>query len=548
MNNSLQSILEHPLLYTKHRREKEAILRAFPDLKKYSSQHYLALNKYLIQLPQRYFSISLYQIFLCWIEKRDQLMRNPLREYMEDHDQELNTAFSTLEEINKYNWHDQFVASNDIELIRFIDQKIHPCYLKIIEAVLCPILRLAAHFSRIERGKKTEGLDIFNIIDELKDSELAMATKPYDFVMRNGIAHGSVAYLLEKVRYRDDKGNERTYEKSDIINNCDDLMDICNSLALALTIFFLNHQSQNYRLPTQLLIEELIEETKSPWWEILGCIPSEVNNIRQLNIYARSNKSCFNQSQISIYQSGFLAELLAPGYDRYCLSIATQASDHNIVIFNGKKLSQAREDPRSSLTDYVGSTDVCLFYSRRLRFPRYLNLLFTLRRSFKIRWPILKADFKKKMGMPDIIVRIAKIHRNSWGSVLKASIILKNPNGEITQDYVRRWCGKIVRSSLRYARSKYRFIKAIRHLPLGFACVSIFRKDYRQRYLSNYGLAPDLVCTIQVQNIKRISGPDIYGSVVQCNGKYRIAWNKAWLEEINYQQNSNSCPSQRETE
>jgi hypothetical protein len=68
------------------------------------------------------------------------------------------------------------------------------------------------------------------------------------------------------------------------------------------------------------------------------------------------------------------------------------------------------------------------------------------------------------------------------------------------------------------------------YLPIGYAYVSVFKRDYRRRRLSGYGLGEDLVCTLRLQRIRRIQSPDIMGSTAETMGNWRIAWNKAWLE------------------
>ena len=57
-----------------------------------------------------------------------------------------------------------------------------------------------------------------------------------------------------------------------------------------------------------------------------------------------------------------------------------------------------------------------------------------------------------------------------------------------------------------------------------------------ERLNSGFGLGRNLVCTIQVKRIQRIRSPDIMGSTVEQLGGYRIAWNRAWLEENKDQQ------------
>ncbi len=45
-----------------------------------------------------------------------------------------------------------------------------------------------------------------------------------------------------------------------------------------------------------------------------------------------------------------------------------------------------------------------------------------------------------------------------------------------------------------------------------------------------FGLGPELICTIQLQHIRRIKALDIIGSTIEVSGDWRIAWNRAWIE------------------
>jgi hypothetical protein len=84
-----------------------------------------------------------------------------------------------------------------------------------------------------------------------------------------------------------------------------------------------------------------------------------------------------------------------------------------------------------------------------------------------------------------------------------------------------------------FARSspQQAYYSILRYLPLGYARVNIFQKDYRRRRLVNFGLAEDLIGTVQIKRIRRIKAPDIFGSTVEKCGRVRIAWNHRWLEK-----------------
>jgi hypothetical protein len=100
------------------------------------------------------------------------------------------------------------------------------------------------------------------------------------------------------------------------------------------------------------------------------------------------------------------------------------------------------------------------------------------------------------------------------------------------RELIRKSRSRIVRSALSLAKRDVGGNCLVRYLPLGYARISIFRKNYRKRKLASFGLGADLVGTIELRRIRRIKTPVIIGSEVEICRKYRIAWNSAWLKSI----------------
>jgi len=535
--NNLRNIIENPLLRNTHERKRADIKEKFPELTHCPHDRFLSIHKYIKKSPQRFYSNSVYNKFIEWLKDRNRINQAQLQQYLLEHDAELDRASLHLEEINNLDWHDFFEKLDDFELIRFVDQQIHPTYLRLTEAVFTPICRIVAYFSRLDRGKGTDGLDLWPIVEELTNTNLCEVVNPYKHIVRNAIAHGGITYLQNEILYRDKKGNEEKYSDTDIVRTFDDLLDTCNALALALSLFLLVHQPNGYGLPQQLLLEELKEETKTPWWEVVGCTPSKFTGLNQLIIYARPSTADYGKVQISTFQTGVLAESFAPGYDRFFFSIRSSSSLPGWAAFDGKKLHDLRNKQDAILEDYKGTIqDDLIFYVPRIKTPRFIARIQNIMLSFKLNMPIAISDMKRQLGWPEIHIREANIHRNAWGVVLKASIFIEFHDSEITQDLIRKFRRKIVRKALSKARNKTPIYKISRFLPLGFTRISVFCKDYRRRRLSGFGLGRPLVCTIQVKRIQRIRSPDIMGSTIEQLGGYRIAWNRAWLEERSGQQ------------
>ncbi len=524
--------LRNPLTTERDIRDGSRIAEAFPSLQSGRVQHVLTLRRYVNSCPERFLNSTAYESFLTWLRRRGDSDGEALKVYLSRFDAEINRAVLFLREINGEEWHDRPLdAVDEYDLLRFIDKRVHPTYLRLIEAVLAPMTKVVAHFSRIDRGKGTEGLDVWAVMNELEAGETASLVGSYRNIVRNGIAHGGITFLENEVRYRDKKGKEETLSTAAIVRLCDDLLDTCNGLAAALKVFYLGSRERGYVPPRELLVEELQDATWAPWWTIEGCVESEnAAGKAQLIVYARPNSRHYAKVYWSAIQSGIFAEFFAPGYDRYFLSLRSPKALPGWAGFDGAKLRSLRESGTDDLSRYKGIVENdCVFYVAKPAMPALVGTLDTYARSFRMAVPIAMQEFRERLGIPLIVCRNATVHRNSWGSVLNAEVVLAGLDDEEIASVIRKQLHRIVRSGVRRAR-KLGFGGVATYLPLGFARVAVFRRDYRRRRLSGFGLGRDLVCTVQLQRIGRIKSPDIRGSTIENVGKWRIAWNKAWLK------------------
>jgi len=290
------------------------------------------------------------------------------------------------------------------------------------------------------------------------------------------------------------------------------------------------HKDDSYDIPRQLLIDELRSETRAPWWEIIGCIPSQIPGKRQLIIFVRCNTGDHQKVTWSVFQTGVLAERFAPNFDRYMLSLRSDRAWPGFAALDGVRLRALREQGRP-LEEYRGVVENNLvFYVPLIRLPRFISRLETFRISLRTHVSRAHADFRKQLGKIEVVPRGGKMHRNGWRSVLNGQVWLPNDGSTPDQDSIRSSCRQIVRAALRDAQRQMSRLSLERYLPLGFARIYVFRRNYRKRRLINFGLREDLICTVQFQRIRGIRSPDILGSTVERCGRYRIAWNKAWLE------------------
>ncbi len=301
---------------------------------------------------------------------------------------------------------------------------------------------------------------------------------------------------------------------------CDDLVDDCNGLAAALAVFYVRHRGDGYPIPEELLLQELREETATPWWAIEGTIRSRVPAGNQLLVYARTRSADFPTIQFSAIQTGILTEAFAPGYERYFVSIRGGTSGKGWAAFHGERLRDHRA-AADDLTKYTDVLESIAFLPLKNR-PPWMRRIWNMYQAFRINWPYARRDWYAARGIPEIVPRVATVHRNGWRSVLNGSVVMPH----LSPPQIRRFRRRIIDAALSIATANTHIAG---HIPLGFAQISVFCRDYRARRLASYGLGPDLVCT-RYQTISRIRSLDIMGSTVEVAGAWRIAWNRAWLE------------------
>lgn len=162
------------------------------------------------------------------------------------------------------------------------------------------------------------GLDIFNRFEEIKRTPLAFLAEEYCNTTRDSIAHGSVQYLHRDIEFRDKK-KTITNTHSEYLKRFHTVLDICNGLALAYKIFFFK-KFTNVKIPKQVLSEELYAQTEAPWWQIEGCLESEVGeNNSQLVIFIKPETRDYGKVRLSAILTAALAERYAPDYKRSLL-------------------------------------------------------------------------------------------------------------------------------------------------------------------------------------------------------------------------------------
>jgi hypothetical protein len=525
-------LVKNPFATERHALERSELVKRFPDLASEATGQFLALRTYLHKRPECFFDDRAFEIYLTWLKTRDGMARGDLVKYLRRRSDELDGALLFLREINQQTWHDEpLEADGEFGLVRLIDQRVHPAYLRLVEAVLVPLLRVVAHFSRLDRNAGTDGLNVWNVVQELTGSPEAPLVGHYRHVMRNGIAHGGITYLMREIRYHDRAGKQETLSVSEIIRLCDDLLDVCNGLAAALKVFLLTSKDLGYPLPRELVVEELDAQTETPWWTIEGCVESEVPAGRQFLVYAKVNSRDYRKVAFSAIHCGILAESLVRGYQRYFVALTSDLAPTGWAAFDGVRLADLRKAETADPEQYRGVLENSgVFFSPWRPMSRVMGRVDTFVHAVRAKAPTFLQERRAVLGIPDISPRGARMHRNAWGAVLNGSVVLRDSEPEQIQDVIRRNRRRIVRAARKSAQLAAGESSLVRRLPLAYARVAVFRRDYRIRRLTGFGLGADLICTVQLKRMARIRAPDLAGSTVESTGKWRIAWNRGWLE------------------
>lgn len=526
--------LQNPIVTAGNLADRERLLRLFPSLDSGTDSPFLALRPYVAGCPERFFDRQVHALLWDWLKARDASQRKELQQHLLVTSRELSMAMLFLRQINQEDWHDRpLVKGDDYEVASFLDNVLHPAYLRLSEGVLGPLIRPLAHFSRLDRKKSADGMDLFNLVEELQGGPLERCVAAYNHTVRNGIGHGGITYLQSDIRYRDKKGNVDTLDVWSVVRLVDDMVDACNALAAAFKLFFVTSAESGYAPPHELLVEELVEETRSPWWSIGGCMESQVLGDSQLLIYARPQSRDKVKVLWASVQTAGLAATLAPEYDRYFLSLHGAKGLPGWAAFDGKRLREVRDSGAVSVEDYaVAFGDGGFMYAPRPALPRFISRIDTLVQSIRAHWPIAQSQIRDGFGIIPLIGRDGSMHRNGWGYVLRGAVVLPDTDLAVTAEIVRKNRRRILKAASRQARKSTSRWNVARCLPLGYARVGIFAHDYRKRRLGAFGLGPDLVCTVQLQRIQRIKSPDIMGSEIEAFGRWRIAWNRSWLESV----------------
>ena len=288
-----------------HKDWRERIKMNFPDVNFSNSSDFLSIIPYIDDIPYNYYSKKAFQKYLNFLENVKLKDPELLASILIESETILNVAIKTLTEINNEQIHDIILPNEHIDLISFIDNRIHYNLLKLYESAFFHQSYIIASYSWRKEGKGLAGLNLHNSVEELIKLGFHFIKPVYLHNVRNGIAHGKIIYTDLDITYIDIKGKSESQSPKDIINTFDRVLDISNGFCLALKVFFFTNPSYlekfDISIPHSILISELQYNANAPAWTITTCIESiAIHNKKQLMVYIK-NHCCPVKIEIHFY-------------------------------------------------------------------------------------------------------------------------------------------------------------------------------------------------------------------------------------------------------
>lgn len=513
------------------------ILKRIPELEDCSHDNFLSLFDYTDKIPYKYFSNKVFNDYykhICNLHEFDSLILNDL--FMTYNDS-LNTAFKSLDDLNRLDFHDILLPDDEYNLMLLFENKLNPSYLKLVEAVYANLIIHISAYLRIKRKASLEGFDVYNRVEEIRNSEFQYIASPYNNTIRNAIAHGNVIYKNLTLIYRD-KNNIEDIMYSRMFEYFDDLLDICNGIALAYKVYCFKYredlEENSVMIPLQIVLAEVKAENEGFGWKIKAFFLSEtIDNKSQLIVFTYNTYLDKLKLLYYLFRSVIITEKYAPYFQRYFFRLESKYFLPGWADFDGQRLKELRENGDIDLGDYGKAfMDKIIYFNTKIRIPR---LFFKIQSFVSIAYSIIKIKLKEQKGINrpiSIDVRDTKIHRNGFNSVINACVIIELNSGEEIKNLIKSSLNRIYRKTKNVSKNSLTFYNILKYLKPGYVSIKVFTHDFRKRKLRNSGLIPDLLCTIERKKLKKIKTIDIFGGVPEVIGKYRVVWNRRAFETI----------------
>jgi hypothetical protein len=534
-------IENNPATKQQHDDWKLRIKVEFPDTDFTLSSDYLCLIHYLDKVPEKFYSKEAFKEYLTFLESTKNKDPKLLADILIDAEPLLSISNKILTEVNDKSIHDIFLPKEHNDLINFIDKEIHYNLLKVYETPFFHLSKVVAKYHWIKANKATDGLDLYNSVEQLKKVGFDFVDRFYLHNVRNGIAHGKVIFTDMDITYIDKKGGKETIPTRKIIDALDGTLDITNGFCLAFKVFSLTNsdffESYDIQIPQSILLEELQAKANGPAWTITNCLESvAMHDKKQLMIYVKNDNWDYGKVHWNSFTTAMWAEALTKSYDRIFFSLHSthnRLSPTGWAAYDATKFKHLREIDEKKFEAFKGVLENdYVFFIPKFKFPKFIYKIGTYRSIMKTTFPLEWRKYVDTYFPNPFLIRETQIHSKKNFTVVQDPSIIIKPNFQTDiEDLIRKNKKRIVNLAIKYSRKQCSRFSLTRYLPVKYIRVFIYDTDKRVRNLRNSGLIADLIATIEVNTTKRIKTIDIIGGNPEQIGKYRIVWNKRWLDK-----------------
>lgn len=532
----------NPATRSLHHFWETKILEKFPTLD--NSSVFLLLINYINKPPNKFYDTN---AFKCYSNKLKRIKEdNPelLLSILKEVHPLISLSYRVLEEINNESIHDILLPDNEIDLLDFIDKKVHYNLLKLYETPFFHLGYIIAKYLWTKAGKQTDGLNLAQTVKELNVANFEISDDVYLHSVRNGIAHGKIIYSANKIVYEDKKGNQEEYAPRSIIKAFDKTLDITNAFFLALNIFYFENKSfledEGVTLPSSILLDELKIKANAPAWTIRSSLEQiSSDGHRQLNLFIKNDYWDYQKVLWNSFYTAYWAERLTNSYDRIFISLQSKhasLSPHGWAAFDGVKLHDLRLK-KMDIESYKGVLEnEGIYFFPKIKFPRFMYKLGNFNEVVSILFPLHWANFINTINKKTFIVRDSLIHsKGNYAAIQTASVVItKELDGNINiEDLIRSRRKEIVSAVIHFSRRQSNLVSLARYQTVKYIKLSIYDSDKRLRQLHYSGLIPELVATIEVNTTSKLKSMDIMNGVAEQIGIYRIVWHQNWRGKLN---------------
>lgn len=528
---------KNPLTKHLYTHKKDNVVSHFPFL--VDKNHILSFESYYKDTPQKYYDKVAFNDFLYFLNIVKLKKSNRLKQLLTEREDRLSLAISNLESVNDKEIHNM-VLPKDFNLSRFINENINFELLKLWESPFNEFLYLLAAISREARGKSTDGMDVYNVVEELNflpDEFLSFKKYRdlYNSIIRNGIGHGKVEFLEGRTKYTEKKNS---VDKSNdfVITLFDDLVDTLNGFCFALkTFYFINEEyinSQKINIPNAIMLKELIVGASAPKWNVKSCLESTVQGKRQINIFIETEFYDLTTLHMNIFHTGILAGELTNKYD--IVSLQMQNGLSGLAMFDAAKIRQINETTQNpQLEDYARKAylkDSELVFFMKPNSWKIFRKIDIMKYIVQILLPIYFSHFYKKTKRKFEVMQ-SHIYSKKWFNVVEGKIILDLSKINDAETYIKQNYKTIINEVIKTAKSDKSFFSKLWLLPTKFATVQVYLDNVRVREWRNSKTKDIKSCTLSVNNTKSIKIPIIFPKNTEVINNYTILWN-SFLNEL----------------